>query len=247
MYSLVHFSFNNWSPGSNKFHIVLTNTGIKGNILPLDMKVPDLYPMFCLDSQAQTYIHYTRQKVGLKLVAFFNKQFFFMYQSNCTKIKPFIHPLIFYKNVVIWFSKLRSLPRQITSFRYKIYELTFHPIWSFLRNKTLYIIKRKGRDLTQSYDKSPYTNINTKRAKVTTQTTPQKSSITQRSGIITLQLATCLYRIIIHCLLSPRNRVGGDIVTRPFVGGWVSEWVSACVRGSVTLYLVDTIATTVFV
>ena len=24
-------------------------------------------------------------------------------------------------------------------------------------------------------------------------------------------------------LLSPRNSVGGDIVTRPFVGGWVSE------------------------
>ena len=26
-------------------------------------------------------------------------------------------------------------------------------------------------------------------------------------------------------LLSTRNSVGGDIVTRPFVGGWVSEWV----------------------
>ena len=37
----------------------------------------------------------------------------------------------------------------------------------------------KGRDLTQSYDKSPYTNRNVKRA-VTTQTTPQKSSIKQR-------------------------------------------------------------------
>ena len=67
--------------------------------------------------------------------------------------------------------------------------------------------------------------------------------------------------------LSPRNRVGGDIVTRPFVGGWVSEWVSGFVgawfrhswvvgwvnewvglwvRGSVTLYFLDTIATTVF-
>ena len=50
-------------------------------------------------------------------------------------------------------------------------------------------------------------------------------------------------------LLSPRNSVGGDIVKRPFVGGWVSElvceWVRACVSGSVTLYLVDTIATTV--
>ena len=47
-----------------------------------------------------------------------------------------------------------------------------------------------------------------------------------------------------------RNRVGGDIVTRPFVGGWVSEWVGSWVRGwvrgSVTLYLVDTIPSTVF-
>ena len=33
---------------------------------------------------------------------------------------------------------------------------------------------------------------------------------------------------------------------RPFVGGWVSEWVRTCVSGSVTLYLVDPIATTVF-
>ena len=47
-------------------------------------------------------------------------------------------------------------------------------------------------------------------------------------------------------LLSPRNSVGGDIVMRPFVGGWVSEWVGGFVRVSVTLYLVDTIATTVF-
>ena len=61
-------------------------------------------------------------------------------------------------------------------------------------------------------------------------------------------------QFILHCglyvLLSPRNSVGGDIVTRPFVGGWVSEWVSgwvrACVCVSVTLYLVDTIATTIF-
>ena len=30
--------------------------------------------------------------------------------------------------------------------------------------------------------------------------------------------------------LSPRNSVGGDIVTRPFVGGWVSEWVGSWVR-----------------
>ena len=30
-----------------------------------------------------------------------------------------------------------------------------------------------------------------------------------------------LYVVIF--LLSPRNSVGGDIVTRPMVGGWVSE------------------------
>ena len=35
-------------------------------------------------------------------------------------------------------------------------------------------------------------------------------------------------------------------LTRPFVGGWGSEWVGSCVRGFVPLYLVDTIATTVF-
>ena len=34
-------------------------------------------------------------------------------------------------------------------------------------------------------------------------------------------------------MLSPRNSVGGDIVTRPFVGGWVSEWV----RGWVGAYV----------
>ena len=51
---------------------------------------------------------------------------------------------------------------------------------------------------------------------------------------------------LIADLLSSRNSVGGDIVTRPFVGGWVSEWVRGRVSGSVTLYLVDTIATTVF-
>ena len=44
----------------------------------------------------------------------------------------------------------------------------------------------------------------------------------------------------------PRNSVGGDIVTRPFVGGWGSEWVRECVGAYVTLYLVDTIATTGF-
>ena len=39
--------------------------------------------------------------------------------------------------------------------------------------------RQKGGDLTQSYDKSPYTNRNVK-GQVTTQTTPQKSSIKQR-------------------------------------------------------------------
>ena len=65
------------------------------------------------------------------------------------------------------------------------------------------------------------------------------SSITKGS----LQETKCL-----NCSLSPPtlNRVGGDVVTRPFVGGWVSESVSGFVSGSVTLYLVDTIATTVF-
>ena len=43
-------------------------------------------------------------------------------------------------------------------------------------------------------------------------------------------------------LLFLRNSVGGDIVTRPFVGGWVS----GCVRQSVPLYLVGAIQTTVF-
>ena len=40
------------------------------------------------------------------------------------------------------------------------------------------IWRQKGGDLTQSYDKSPHTHGNVKRA-VTTQTTPQKSSIKQ--------------------------------------------------------------------
>ena len=42
-----------------------------------------------------------------------------------------------------------------------------------------YIYRQKGGDLTLSYDKSPYTHGNVKRA-VTTQTTSQKSSIKQR-------------------------------------------------------------------
>ena len=41
------------------------------------------------------------------------------------------------------------------------------------------ILRQKGGDMTQSYDKSPYTHGNVKRA-VTTHTTPQKSSIKQR-------------------------------------------------------------------
>ena len=42
-----------------------------------------------------------------------------------------------------------------------------------------YMQRQEGGDLTQPYDKSPYTNRNVNRA-VTTQTTPQKSSIKQR-------------------------------------------------------------------
>ena len=42
-----------------------------------------------------------------------------------------------------------------------------------------FLPRQKGGDLTQSYDKSPYTHGNVKRA-VTTQTTSQKSSIKQR-------------------------------------------------------------------
>ena len=45
----------------------------------------------------------------------------------------------------------------------------------------------------------------------------------------TIQIVDCL-------LLSPRNRVGGDIVTRPFVGGWVSEWVGSWVRAWVSAW-----------
>ena len=41
-------------------------------------------------------------------------------------------------------------------------------------------VKEKGRDLTQSYDKSPYTNRNVKRAKWQHKKMQQKSSITQR-------------------------------------------------------------------
>ena len=41
--------------------------------------------------------------------------------------------------------------------------------------------EKKGRALTQSYDKSPYTSRNLcQKEKVTTQTMPQKISITQR-------------------------------------------------------------------
>ena len=76
-------------------------------------------------------------------------------------------------------------------------------------------------------------------------------------SILMMQFHQCSTKIFVYFviksswsvlidLLSPRNSVGGDIVTRPFVGGWVSESVSGFVSGSVTLYLVDTIATTVF-
>ena len=53
----------------------------------------------------------------------------------------------------------------------------FEKLCSKIFGKTLQ--RQKGGDLTQSYDKSPYTHGNVKRA-VTTQTTPQKSSIKQR-------------------------------------------------------------------
>ena len=33
--------------------------------------------------------------------------------------------------------------------------------------------------------------------------------------------------------LSPRNSIGGDIVMRPSVGDWVSEWLSLYVRACV--------------
>ena len=57
---------------------------------------------------------------------------------------------------------------------------------------------------------------------------------------------------MLYWLLSPSNSVGGYIVTRPFVGGWVSEWVGGCVRACVrglsawSRPTLDTIATTVF-
>ena len=40
--------------------------------------------------------------------------------------------------------------------------------------------KRKGRDLTQPYDRSPYTDGKNLKSNVTTQRTPPKTSITQR-------------------------------------------------------------------
>ena len=43
------------------------------------------------------------------------------------------------------------------------------------------VSRERGRDLTQSYDKKPYINRHVKTGKVTIQTTPQNSSITQRS------------------------------------------------------------------
>ena len=44
-------------------------------------------------------------------------------------------------------------------------------------------VREKGRDLTQSYDKSPLHKQKRQKDKVTTQTTPQKSSITKRLRI----------------------------------------------------------------
>ena len=48
------------------------------------------------------------------------------------------------------------------------------------KNKKLQIEREKGRDLTQSYDKSPYTNRNVKRAKWQHKQRHKKSSIKQR-------------------------------------------------------------------
>ena len=42
-------------------------------------------------------------------------------------------------------------------------------------------------------------------------------------------------------LLSPCNSVGGDTVTRPFVGGWVSEWVRELVGGCVRAWVRPTL------
>ena len=71
--------------------------------------------------------------------------------------------------------------------------------------------RQKGGDLTQSYDKSPYTHGNVKRA-VTTQTTPQKSSIKQRLrtdlgrsvGVTTVTQLVWLTGLRAH-LPTPRN------------------------------------------
>ena len=57
--------------------------------------------------------------------------------------------------------------------------IEYDPLAVVLRSLCGHAIRQKGGDLTQSYDKSPYTHGNVKRA-VTTQTTPQKSSIKQR-------------------------------------------------------------------
>ena len=63
---------------------------------------------------------------------------------------------------------------------------------------------------------------------------------------ILLSNTTCIIVIKSNKLLSPCNSIGGDIVTQPFVEGWVRECVRAWVGVSVTLCLVDMIATTVF-
>ena len=53
----------------------------------------------------------------------------------------------------------------------------------------LQIVREKRRDLTQSYDKNPLHQLKCQKGKVTTKTTPQKSSITQ-------QLRTALGRSV---------------------------------------------------
>ena len=74
------------------------------------------------------------------------------------------------------------------------------------------------------------------------------SSRNSVGGVMVMQPFVCGWMSRYNAqLLSPRNSVGGVIEMRLFVCGWVSEWVPECVRTSVALYLVDTIATKVFV
>ena len=50
----------------------------------------------------------------------------------------------------------------------------------YIKNKTWKNIREKGRDLTQSYDKSPYTHEKKNKKQRDNTKTPSKTSITQR-------------------------------------------------------------------